>query len=160
MKIPVTQALADKVGFPSPLNTIFQRDRVGIVGGSRSQPGVSVKNHCTGWEPWHSRQMKVNKGRQNSEITNLPSSERMEQWTHGVDMVQFHHVSQESEEREILNVLIIKKKYNDVIEWRCQLMLWWSSFYDIEVYQINTLYILNFHDVICQLYSIKLEKVK
>ena len=39
-------------------------------------------------------------------------------------------------------------------------MLWWSSFYDIELYQINTLYILNFHDVICQLYSIKLEKVK
>lgn len=61
--------------------------------------------------------MKGNKGRQNSEITNFAGSAKLRNfWMNGmedswVDTVQFHHVSQESEEREILNILIMKKKW-------------------------------------------------
>lgn len=48
MNIVITQALTNKVGFPASLNTIFYSNRTGIVGGSRPQPGVSVKSNPTG----------------------------------------------------------------------------------------------------------------
>lgn len=65
MKVPIFQALTDKVGFAMLPNTVSYSDRIGIMGRSRPLTGVYVKSNSTGWEPWHSCQLKVRKERQN-----------------------------------------------------------------------------------------------